>query len=144
MYFTRSEDAYRRLFEAGAGRQFLGEATTWYLYSDQAARRIHAHDPGSRIVAILRNPVDMMHSLYRWRYAGGAEDLPTFEQALAAEPERARGVGLPRGARLLPAYRYLDAAQFGAQIAVCDVFGEDQVLVLFLEDFRARGSDAMQ
>jgi hypothetical protein len=140
MYFVRREADYLRLFDSGTDRPRRGEATTWYLYSSAAPGLIHAFDPDARVIAMLRNPVDMMYSLYRWRRAGGAEDRPTFEGALAAEPARWQGRELPRHARLLPAYRYLDAAHFGRQIQrYKDVFGPEQLLVLFLDDLQGDG-----
>ena len=55
VFFVRDRDAYLRLFRDGAGCRLRGEATTWYLYSQAAPRLIHAHAPGAKIIAILRD-----------------------------------------------------------------------------------------
>src|ERR1700719_2015583 len=38
------------------------DRSVFYLYSSQAAGEIHAFDPDSRVIALLRIPVDQMHS----------------------------------------------------------------------------------
>jgi Sulfotransferase family/Sulfotransferase domain len=140
VFFVRERETYLGLFRGGAGCRLRGEATTWYLYSPAAPGLIHAYAPEARIVAILRDPVDMMASLYRWRRIDGAESLDTFEAALAAEEGRRSGRGLPPKARLLAAYQYRDAAHFGRQVGrYLDVFRPDQVRVLILEDLRGDG-----
>ena len=44
-----------------------------------------------KLVAVLRNPVDRAYSQYHSEIRKGFEDLPTFEEAIAAEPERLSG-----------------------------------------------------
>jgi hypothetical protein len=45
-----------------------------------------------RILLILRDPIDRAFSHYRERRREGAEEIPTFEEALAAEAGRASQV----------------------------------------------------
>ncbi len=140
VFFVRELDAYLGLFRGGEGCRLRGEATTWYLFSPAAPGLIHQFAPDARIVAILRDPVDMMVSLYRWRRIDGAESSETFEAALAAEEGRRNGRNLPPRARLMAAYQYRDAAHFGRQVGrYLDEFGRDQVRVLVLEDLRGDG-----
>src|SRR5438270_13689284 len=50
---------------SGAGQcRRRGEASVWYLFSQKAAREIHAYNPRAQVIVMLRNPVDMMYSLH--------------------------------------------------------------------------------
>jgi hypothetical protein len=102
----RGEHFYRRLFPLRAhlrARQAItGEATTHYLSHPAVPGRVAAMLPDVRLIAILRDPVERAYSHYQLAHRNGREPL-SFEQALAAEPERLAG----EEARLLsdPAYR---------------------------------------
>ncbi len=102
----RGEDFYRRLFplraHLRARRAITGEATTHYLSHPAVPERVAAMLPDVRLIAILRDPVERAYSHYQLAHRNGREPL-SFEQALAAEPERLAG----EEARLLsdPAYR---------------------------------------
>ncbi|MBA2409666.1 MAG: hypothetical protein H0V62_07815 [Gammaproteobacteria bacterium] len=50
--------AYCALFEAANGQKAIGEASTSYLYIEQAAERIHRCIPSAKLVAVLRHPVE--------------------------------------------------------------------------------------
>jgi hypothetical protein len=102
----RGEHFYRRLFplraHLRARRAITGEATTHYLSHPAVPGRVAAMLPDVRLIAILRDPVERAYSHYQLAHRNGREPL-SFEQALAAEPERLAG----EEARLLsdPAYR---------------------------------------
>jgi hypothetical protein len=126
---------YLALFEAaGEGAKRVGEASTRYLYSKDAAGLIAAEQPDARIVAILRNPVDMIASLHAHKLAGGTEDLESLEAALDAESERHAGRRIPRDSNpYLATYR--DRARFGEQIPRWfDAFGPERVQVILFEE----------
>lgn len=58
---------------------------------------------------MLREPVDMLYSLYHQLRYLGDEQLPSFEQALAAQPERSAGHCIPRQACFAQSLAYRDA-----------------------------------
>jgi hypothetical protein len=83
----RSRDAYARLFDESDERVVCMEGSTSYLYHPEAAKRIFREEPGARVVAVLRDPVDRAYSSYMYMVSRGLEPLP-FSEALAAEEER--------------------------------------------------------
>lgn len=121
------EAAYVELFAQTAAR-VRGEASTWYLYSQVAAPRIRSFNPDARIVVMLRNPVEMLpslHAQFRW---SGLEHEPDFGRAWRMQAERA-----PHGF-----LQYRGVASFGEQLdRLYSVFPREQVLVVFMQDFRA-------
>jgi hypothetical protein len=81
-------ERYRELFHKGVGKKAVGEASTVYLYSPEAAGRIHGHVPDVKLLVILRNPVERAYSGFRFLVRDRLERLSTFEQALEAEDAR--------------------------------------------------------
>ena len=135
--FMRDRDEYRRLFANAAAGQLAGEASTWYLYSRDAARNIATVRPDARIVIMLRDPVEMMYSLHGRRRFGGTEEL-SFTEALAAEEDRRHGRRLPRRPRNVKGLLYRDVARYAEQVErYVEQFGWQQVHVIVFDDFRA-------
>ena len=84
---TNLED-YRRLFDKASGAVAVGEASTCYLQSLKAPKRIHHYIPDVRLIAILRNPVDRAYSAFMHLIRAGREPLRDFAQALQEEDKR--------------------------------------------------------
>lgn len=132
----REEALYLELFAGAGGRPRAGEGSVWYLSSERAPAEIKAFSPGARIIVLLREPWRMAHSLYSLYRRTGNEDLPTFEEALAAEPERRLGRRIPPGAYFPEGLLYTDAARYAAKVErYFDVFGRDNVLCILFDDF---------
>lgn len=136
----RDRAAYLAHFQDIGDARRVGEASVWYLYSARAAAEIFAENPQMRIIIMLRDPVSMMHALYtQLRFNGlGDENLPTFAEALAAEPARARGERLPPNTPLPEALLYRRAATFSEQVARYQaVFPPEQLHVILQDDMKA-------
>ncbi len=109
--FRREED-YLRLFEAAGPERAVGEASTGYLYDDQAPRRIHERVPEAKIIISLRDPIERAYSQYSKNLVE-IERGPFFEALIedSARPRKVIG-----GARLYSEFglyyegvrRYLD------------------------------------
>jgi hypothetical protein len=129
------EEAYLGLF-AGAGEaRVVGEGSVFYLMSERAAEEIHAYSPEARILLMLRDPVEMMQSLHALYLRSGNEELADFEQALEAEPARARGQRLPAGVYFPEGLQYRSIARFAGPVErFLRVFGPERVRVLVFED----------
>jgi len=136
-YYLRygvDRDRYLALFADANGARRVAEASTRYLYSRDAPALIADESSDPRIVAMLRNPVDMIASLHAHKVASGTEDLPDLADAIAAESDRRAGRRIPRDSnpRLST---YTDRARFGEQLARWfDVFGRERVHVMLLDD----------
>jgi len=132
-----TEQRYLDLFRGAEGKKRVGEATVWYLYSETAPGEIAAFADDPRLVAMVRNPVDMMHSLHGLLRFTGNEDLP-FEDALDAEPDRARGRRLPANTRRPEGLQYRRCARYAEHLRRwISVFGRERVHVIVFDDFRS-------
>ncbi len=124
----KGTDWYRAQFPPLAGDQMTGEATPVYSYDVSARRRLIRTLPDARIVVVLRDPVARAYSHY-WHSRRNQESLPTFEEAIAAEPERLSG-GNRYAARR---YSYLDRGRYFSQVRpLLKAYG-DALLVTTLE-----------
>ena len=72
------------------GSKLTGEATPYYIFHPQAPMRIAEALPEAKIIILLRNPIDRAYSHYQHMVRVGREPL-SFEEAIAAEPERLAG-----------------------------------------------------
>lgn len=134
-YGRLSAAEYLALFQAARPGQRIGEASTWYLYSESAASEIAQFAPGAQIIALLRNPVDVMyaqHSQLRYR---ADEPIADFAAALEAEPARQRGDQLPPPPARPETLLYRRSVRFAEQLErYFDVFDRERVLVLLFDD----------
>ncbi len=84
-YFIRDEKEYLSLFSGARNEKRVGEASVLYLFSKLAATEIKECNPAASIIIMLRNPVDMIHSLHSQYVYNGWEDIVEFEAALDSE-----------------------------------------------------------
>jgi len=137
-YYRRDQEAYLAEFSNWSDQLCAGECSVWYLLSRLAASEIKAFNPESRIIIMLRDPVAMLTSLYHQFRADGNECLATFEEALAAEPDRREGRRFSRQTYLRQALDYRAAARCTDQVQrYFDVFGRERVHVVIYDDLVA-------
>jgi len=135
----RSLENYLSYFKGSERYTRAGDASTWTLFSERAAREIKVFAPDAKIMMLLRNPVDQLHSLHAHFVFRGDEDIEDFRAALDAEADRAAG-RIPEPPWRVPrdCLRYSRMARYAPQVArFFDTFGRDNVLVLLSEDFRS-------
>lgn len=133
----RDERKYLRLFADARGAKRVGEATTSYLHSRTAAEEIKAYNPNMRIIASVRNPVELIPSMHYQNLVAHHEDILDLEKALAADPDRILEKRIPKHA-LKPAYLvYSRIVQFADNLErYFQAFGRENVLVLFFDDIK--------
>ena len=135
--FLRDESEYLELFRPAHEEQRIGEASTWYLYSSDAARNIARFSPRASIIIMLRDPVEMLYSLHGRRVFGGSENLD-FAAALDAEEDRKRGLRIPPRARNIKGLFYREVGRYAEQVErYLAAFGRERVKVIIFEEFRA-------
>lgn len=131
---TPTREEYEQHF-APAGRLVTGDVSVWYLYSKRAPSEIREYVPAARIVIMLRNPVDFMHSMHRQAIFQNDESVASFEEALELENQRQQGKALPVGAYAGHAVFYRDLARFSQQIKrYLRHFPREQVHFIILDD----------
>jgi len=135
--YPDDEARYLALFKAAATETRVGEASASYLASRAAPGLIRKFAPDARIIVMLRNPVDLVYSLYEHRVTHGSEWIGDFESALAADDDRRHGRRLQLGRGGIGA-AYRDYASLGEQLERwLDAFPRERVHTIVFDDFIA-------
>ena len=68
-------EAYKKLFVGHSGQQYVIEATPGYFYGGkESADAINNFSPESRVIIVLRNPVERLFSFYKYKKSLGHID----------------------------------------------------------------------
>lgn len=135
------ESRYLELFDGAAGHKRVGEASVSYLYAENAPARIKSYlGSDTKIIILLRNPVDLAYSLWGHQVREGFEDLP-FEEALAQEEYR---ISHPEFARQKYTwcndYAYTRRGIYMPQLARYEaLFPPENIKIFIFEEFFSEG-----
>ena len=142
--FSKGIDWYRSnfpLFFKLREGVITGEASPYYMYHPQAAKRIASVVPNCKLIFLLRNPVNRAISHFWHEIRLGVEDLP-IQVAFDKENERLEEEKeklLLNGNYYSYAHQhfsYLDRGKYVNQIKTyLKYFPENQILILKSEDF---------
>lgn len=135
-------EKYLAFFAGARDEKRLGESSVKYLVSRRAAREIRDYCGPASVIIMLRNPVDMMHSLHAHYVQWNQEDIGDFGAAVAVEPERRQKRRLPPGL-IFPVELlwYREMASFAGQVRrYFEVFGRDSVHIVLYEDFESNAA----
>jgi hypothetical protein len=123
---TISLEKYLRHFSAADDEKKIGEATPSYLRSPGAPKAIKDFSTTAQIIIMLRNPVDVMHSVHSGAVYG-LEPITDFEAALAVDATR---TGRER-------VGYRDLTDFPSQVQrYLDLFGGENVHTIIYDDLK--------
>ena len=135
----KTMEDYLGLF-AGATAEHLrrGEASVYYLRSSVAIPAIREFNPEARIIAMFRNPVDMVYSLHSQLLYVSEENVSDFETAWRLQDRRGRGLDVPPHIRSPLLVQYAQVGQFGTQARrLLSTFPREQVKIILFDDFAA-------
>jgi hypothetical protein len=137
--FIKTPEAYAALFAESTEQHLrVGEASVYYLLSSVALPNIRQFNPDAKIIAMFRNPVDMVHSLHSQLLYVSEETVSDFEGAWRLQGRRGMGLDLPRGSRGLFLLQYAKIGQLGAQAErLLSVFPRKNVKMILYDDFAA-------
>ncbi|MBN6050629.1 sulfotransferase [Nonomuraea sp. RK-328] len=128
---------YEALFAGAPPGALLGEATPFYLYDLDAQRRIHRLIPHTKLIAILRDPVERAHSNWTHLWSAGLEPIGDVVRACADERRRI-------AAGWAHFWHYVSLGRYGEQLAhLYTLFPRDQVLVFRYRDLVDRPADTL-
>ena len=130
---------YLALFAPAAPGQHVGEASTAYLWSQNAAAEIARARPDAKIIALFREPASYLRSLHLQLMQIRIEKQKTLRGAMALEEARREGRGIPSAIGNWPqVLLYSERVRYVEQLRRYHaVFPPEQVLVLIYDDFRA-------
>jgi len=118
---------------------YLGEASTGYLYSDNAIPDILAVSPDARFIAMVRNPIDIAQALFNQHVKAHNETEIDFHEAWRLQEDRLFAkVQLPAGITNPKHYQYGPYAKTGAQLQrALNIIDRERLHIIVYEDFAA-------
>ena len=137
--FRSTMEDYLALFrKADDGHLAVGEASSIYLRSAVALPGVKEFCPEARIIAIVRNPVDLAYSFHSQQISSLNEDEPDFERAWRLQEARRLGRAIPRLCREPRQLQYAGVARLGEQVErLLSVFDPRQVKIVVFDDLAA-------
>ena len=103
-----------------------------------AIANIRRYNPDAKIIAMFRNPVDMVHSLHSQLLYWSYETESDFETAWRLQERRSRGLDIPRSCPEPLLLQYTQIGQFGIQTQrMLESFPRSQVKLILYDDFAA-------
>jgi hypothetical protein len=135
--FVTDLQTYGGLFKkARDHHQVLCEGSVLYLYSKEALTNIKAFNSSAKLIAMFRNPVDLIYSFHSELIYGREESEEDVEKAWHLTPLRKQGQAIPRLNREPKLLFYDEIAKYGEQLErLLSLFPETQVQVIFFDDF---------
>ena len=126
--FLRDEELYAQLFKPNNRLLNAGECSTSYLYSEVAAQQIKDFNSESKILILLRNPIERAYSHYLMAVQMGLESQ-SFLSAFKRDMNKTeKGWGISE--------LYYELGQYSEQIKrYRDLFPKNQLKVVLFEDW---------
>ena len=127
--WTGSEKKYHDLYKPQQKHTVKLDASVSYLYSSTASAQIADYDSDSRIIIVLRNPVERAFSHYKHLLRDGRETL-SFAEALDCEQNR-----ITKGWEF--SWHLAGMGRYGEQIQrYVGHFPSEQIHIVTLEDIK--------
>jgi hypothetical protein len=134
--YNLSLKEYQNLFKTD--KKIIGEASTLYIFSKNAAKEIYNFNPNAKIIIMLRNLVDLVHSLHSQFVFSGDEVIEDFSQALELENSRLSGDKIPHQTTVVNKLFYSsNILSLPESIqSFINYFGRENVKFIYLDDIR--------
>lgn len=132
-----SWEKYRKLYSPNEQTRVIGEGTACYVYSAAALSAIAKHNPKAKLIFMVRNPVELVHSLHSNQLHILDEDVSSIEQAWNLQAVRRKGRCIPKTCSEPFFLQYKNVASQGLYLQrVSECFLKSQVLILFFDDLK--------
>ncbi len=118
--FDKGFPWYESLFINCQGKKAFGEASTMYMYSEDAPTLMKRYIPDVKLIFLLRDPVDRAYSQY-WQEKKTGWDLPDFDIIVSQQHPRLSN--------------YLENSSYKKHLQrYFDCFPQEQIMILLFED----------
>ena len=134
--YNLSLKEYQDLFKTD--KKIIGEASTLYIFSKNAAKEIYNFNPNVKIIIMLRNLVDLVHSLHSQFVFSGDEIIEDFSKALELENSRLSGNKIPQQTTVVNKLFYSsNILSLPENIqSFINYFGRENIKFIYLDDMK--------
>jgi hypothetical protein len=128
---------YFKLFKPATDSQIIGETSVFYLLSENAAKNIYKYNSDSKIIIMLRNPIEAAYSLHSQLVFNGEENVKSFEKAVQLESQRKLGLHIPKNTRIIKKHLYIETFKYADQVKrYLDIFPVENIKIILYDDFK--------
>ncbi|MBA3647937.1 MAG: sulfotransferase domain-containing protein [Chitinophagales bacterium] len=133
-----TEEQFFGYYDGWKNEKIAGEISVWNLFSRAAPGNIYKLNPDSKIIILLRNPVEMMVALHSNHVFNDNEIILDFEDAVKAEEDRKKGNLISPTIKCpVEGLYYTEVASYFVQVKrYIDVFGKENVKIILFEEFK--------
>ncbi len=127
---VNNEEHYKALFSKVENQRAIGEISNSYMICPSSASSIFEFNPSAKIIVMLRNPIQRAWSQYLMNIREAKSCHESFIQELKSDDScEKKGWGVN--------HQYLELGKYAEQLQrYVDLFGREQILVLFHEDYK--------
>jgi len=121
-------DQYYSLFDAVKNEKAIGEASPSYIFNEDCPQLIHKYLPKTKIIAVLRQPVERAYSNFLHARRADREPISDFEIAFNKEEER-------KAENWSPLYYYKGKGYYAKQLErYYSLFPKENIKIILFED----------
>lgn len=135
---VNNDEEYMALFNAAKDEHtIIGEASVSYFYSDVAAANIKKFNPDTKILIILRNPVDLLPSQHSQLYYIGDENIKDFRVAWEIGDKRELYKAIPECCRYPKLLNYKKLGYLSRHLErFHNIWNPKRILYLLMDDLK--------
>ena len=137
-YFNfRTLNEYNQLFEKAKGEKYIGESSTHYIFSKDAAKEIYKYNKDAKIIVFFREPVDFLHSWHGQMVQEMEERELDFGNALGLETKRRKSMKYNPNIRYPEELQYSKIVNYSKDLQrFYKVFDKKNIKIVIYEDFK--------
>ena len=124
---VESAQEYKNLFADATSNQLIGESTAIYLRDPETPDKIHKANHNAKIIIMLRDPIERVHSHYLM-YVHNGYETQSFSKKLEAY-DKSKSDEKFHNYIIMPSYYFDSVSKY------IDVFGRDQIKICIYEEF---------
>jgi hypothetical protein len=134
--FVKKLEHYEQLFSNVKNEKSIGEFSTSYLFSTQAAKNIYQYNPHAKIVAVLRNPISRAFSHYLMAFRDSFT-TKNFMDSVQEDMKRTRkGWGISE--------LFIELGMYASQIKIYqDILPAEQIKIVLHDDLINKPNDLL-
>lgn len=139
-FSTHSTFSFNELYNAKGNCKYIPDASTSYLISKHALKRIKRDSPNAKLIIIARDPIERLFSHYNWLRLLGFDQF-SFKKEIKKDLIIDYNPNKPINGNYKS---YIEHSKYGEQTKRClEVFDKNQVLILSLENLNKNFNESM-
>lgn len=126
---------YENLFKDAKNQKWVGEKSSFYLYSENALKKLKEYSPKCKLIIALRNPIEVItswHNNFSKSIWNNAEDTSDLKLALEKEKIRRKN-----SKEKFKPYFYTEMVNYYKYLKkYLKRYGKENIKIIFLEDIK--------